>query len=126
MTSGLSLLLLRPHLLLTSLHHLVLLLAFRLSSSTELSTPTANNSTALKVPFNSAARPARPEGTDELEDELAGELVLCQEIMEKVKGLESKVSYQVKKLVALAEADEAKPKNAEASDDVEEGKLHAV
>jgi U3 small nucleolar ribonucleoprotein protein LCP5 len=122
MSSGLSLLLLRPHLLLTSLHQLVLLLAFRLTSSTELSAPTANNSTALRIPYSSSSRPARPTETDDLEDELAGELVLCQEIMEKVKGLESKVAYQVKKLVALAEAEEAKPKNGEDGDeDLEEG-----
>jgi U3 small nucleolar ribonucleoprotein protein LCP5 len=39
---------------------------------------------------------------------LAGELLLGSETLEKVRGLESKLDYQIKKLVGLAEAEEIK------------------
>jgi U3 small nucleolar ribonucleoprotein protein LCP5 len=50
------------------------------------------------------------------ENELAGELALCHEVMDKVRGMESKLEYQVKKLVGLAEA-AAKPQTEEVEED---------
>jgi len=110
-SSGLSLLLVRPHLLMASLHHLVVLTGLRLSSLSS-HTPDASSSAALAHPFagGRTSRPDSPSAT-EWEDELAGELQLCHEVMDKVRGLENKLEYQIKKLVGLAEA-AAKPKAA--------------
>lgn len=48
-------------------------------------------------------RPSLVERTSEYaEASLTSEMVVIREVMEKTKGLESKVSYQVKKLVTLA------------------------
>lgn len=118
MASGLSLLLLRPHLLLTSLHHLVIMLGLRLASASSHE-PDASSSTALSIPFASESRERRDlHSVDEMTDELAGELLLVQEVMDKVRGLESKVDYQVKKLIGLADAEEARGKEAlEAAED---------
>lgn len=49
-------------------------------------------------------------------NELHGQLVVDQEILEKVRGMESKLEYQIKKLTALAEV---KPRQEE-DDDVED------
>jgi U3 small nucleolar ribonucleoprotein protein LCP5 len=53
-------------------------------------------------------------------DELAGELRTNHEVMEKVKGLEGKLEYQIKKLVGLAEAERGK--GTEVVEGIEEGK----
>jgi hypothetical protein len=45
---------------------------------------------------------------------LEHELSVVREVMDKVRGLEGKVSYQVKKLVALAEANKEVPGGADA------------
>ena len=106
-SSGLSLLLLRPQLLLNSLHNLVNLLALRLSSGTDhVADPTA--STAFTTPFASHLRDRRELGDsdDDLIDEIGGELLMCQEVMEKVRGMEGKLDYQIKKLIGLADAEE--------------------
>jgi U3 small nucleolar ribonucleoprotein protein LCP5 len=124
LTSGLSLLLLRPHLLLTSLHHLVILLALRLSSlnaSHSHTNPDASSSTALTTPFAAPRSRRDLKSAKEVEEEIAGELVLVQEVMEKVRGLESKVEYQVKKLMGLADTEDAREKG-KAVEDVEEGR----
>ncbi|BEJ15572.1 hypothetical protein CspHIS471_0501770 [Cutaneotrichosporon sp. HIS471] len=113
LSSGLSLLLVRPHLLLSGLHHLVVLVGLRLSCLRQ-SQPDAASSAALSSAY--AAGRTRPEDPV-WEDELAGELALCHEVMDKVRGMESKLEYQVKKLVGLAEA-ASKPQ-----DEVEEDPL---
>jgi len=120
MTSGLSLLLLRPHLLLTSLHHLIILLGLKLSSAVNIDI-NATTSTALSNSFVQQGVDERNlDSAEEISNELAGELVLVQEIMDKVRGLESKVDYQVKKLIGLADAEEARGKEAiEAAEDGE-------
>ncbi|WVQ82949.1 hypothetical protein IAT38_005085 [Cryptococcus sp. DSM 104549] len=119
-SSGLSLLSVRPHLLLSSLHQLTILLALRLASPSHLSNPDASSSTALSTPFTQPRE--RPELTAEnAASELAGELVVNQEVMDKVRGLESKLEYQIKKLVGLAEAEEKRGK--EIVEDVEEDPL---
>ncbi|CAK9781907.1 hypothetical protein CC85DRAFT_309434 [Cutaneotrichosporon oleaginosum] len=100
LSSGLSLLLVRPHLLLSGLHHLIVLVGLRLSTLRQTQ-PDASSSAALASAF--AAGRTRPEDAV-WEDELAGELALCHEVMDKVRGMESKLEYQVKKLVGLAEA----------------------
>lgn len=115
LSSGLSLLLVRPHLLLSGLHHLVVLVGLRLSCLKD-SKPDAAASVALASAF-AAGRSNRPEDAV-WEDELAGELALCHEVMDKVRGMETKLEYQVKKLVGLAEA-AAKPQ----AEEVEEGEL---
>lgn len=43
-----------------------------------------------------------------------------QEVMDKVRGLENKLEYQIKKLVGLAEAEE---KRGNVVEDVEEGEF---
>ncbi|OXC67936.1 hypothetical protein AYX13_03620 [Cryptococcus neoformans] len=117
--NGLSLLNLRPHLLLSSLHQLVILLALRLASSTE-ATPDPSTSTALSILFPNPR--SRPELTDDnVLNEIAGELVINQEVMDKVRGLENKLEYQIKKLVGLAEAEEKRGKDV--VEDVEEDPL---
>ncbi|OWZ62278.1 hypothetical protein AYX15_05557 [Cryptococcus neoformans] len=117
--NGLSLLNLRPHLLLSSLHQLVILLVLRLASSTE-ATPDPSTSTALSIPFPNPR--SRPELTDDnVLNEIAGELVMNQEVMDKVRGLENKLEYQIKKLVGLAEAEEKRGKDV--VEDVEEDPL---
>jgi U3 small nucleolar ribonucleoprotein protein LCP5 len=103
LSSGLSLLLVRPHLLLAGLHHLTL----------RQNQPDASSSAALASTF--AAGRTRPEDPV-WENELAGELALCHEVMDKVRGMESKLEYQVKKLVGLAEA-AAKPQTEEVEED---------
>lgn len=44
-----------------------------------------------------------------------------QEVMDKVRGLENKLEYQIKKLVGLAEVEEKRGKDV--VEDVEEGAL---
>ncbi|KAL1407156.1 hypothetical protein Q8F55_006570 [Vanrija albida] len=118
LSAGISLLLVRPQLLLASLHHLVVMAGLRLSSLSE-HTPDAGASSALS---NSFASSSRARDTVDFEDELAGELALCHEVMDKVRGMETKLEYQIKKLVGLAEADAARGKAA-VTDDVEEDPL---
>lgn len=104
---GISLLLVRPQLLLASLQHLVQLVGLRLTCAK--GQPEAGNSAALSTPFNATTIRER---TGETEDELAGELALCHDVMDKVRGMEGKLEYQIKKLVGLAEAAEKKPEKA--------------
>jgi U3 small nucleolar ribonucleoprotein protein LCP5 len=122
MSAGLSLLLVRPHLLLASLHHLVIMAGLRLSSLSD-HTPDATPSAALSNAFAAGikSRP-KPDSAAAWEDELAGELQLCHEVMDKVRGLENKLEYQIKKLVGLAET-AAKAKEKEAAGDIEEDLL---
>lgn len=117
LSAGISLLLVRPQLLLASLHHLVVMAGLRLSSLSQ-HTPDAGASSALG---NSFASSSRTRSTDNIEDELAGELALCHEVMDKVRGMETKLEYQIKKLVGLAEADAARGKAV--AEDVEEDPL---
>ncbi|KAL7420307.1 hypothetical protein Q5752_005276 [Cryptotrichosporon argae] len=100
--AGLSLLLARPHLLLESIHNLTILLALRLHGAAP---PAPAISSALTLPFADAVAPDA-EGS-QLVDEVAGQLVRAQEVLDKVRGMESKLEYQVKKLVGLAD-EEAK------------------
>jgi U3 small nucleolar ribonucleoprotein protein LCP5 len=100
--SGLSLLLVRPQCLLSSLHQLVVLTALQLVSNVAPGTSSV-------LPPSLASRSSRYTlGNDQVAQELAGELLLEQEIMDKVRGLEAKIDYQIKKLVGLAEAEEAR------------------
>ncbi|WVQ74026.1 hypothetical protein IAR50_003607 [Cryptococcus sp. DSM 104548] len=117
---GLSLLNLRPHLLLSSLHQLVILLSLSLTSPQE-EQPNPASSSSLTTPFtNPRSRPDLSSLTDVL-TELAGELVMNQEVMDKTRSLENKLEYQIKKLVGLAEAEEKRGK--EVVEDVEEDPL---
>ncbi|TYJ58640.1 hypothetical protein B9479_000476 [Cryptococcus floricola] len=117
---GLSLLNLRPHLLLSSLHQLVILLSLSLTSPQE-EQPNPASSSSLTTPFtNPRSRPELSSLTDIL-TELAGELVMNQEVMDKTRSLENKLEYQIKKLVGLAEAEEKRGK--EVVEDVEEDPL---
>ncbi|WVR03292.1 hypothetical protein IAU60_000283 [Kwoniella sp. DSM 27419] len=123
-SSGLSLLSLRPQLLLSSLHNLIITLSLRLLDPS-LPFPSPEElqaSLALATPFT-ASRSHEQIGDDasELLTQLGGELVLGQEVMDKVRGMESKLEYQIKKLVGLAEADEKR--GQEVLDDVEEDPL---
>lgn len=115
--SGLSLLLVRPQILLTSLHHLVTLVGLRLAAGSE-HTPSIEASTALAAQF-ADGRQRSTTTSDELQDELAGELALCHEVMDKVRGMETKLEYQIKKLVGLAEASAKKAP----VEDIEEGEF---
>jgi U3 small nucleolar ribonucleoprotein protein LCP5 len=93
-------LLARPHVLLSSLHHLVLLLALRLSTQSNYHSDAESSSRAAL----SLASAGVPSNSDEMISRLADELLLGSETLEKVRGLESKLDYQIKKLVGLAEA----------------------
>jgi U3 small nucleolar ribonucleoprotein protein LCP5 len=123
MASGLSLLLVRPSILLSSLHHLVLSLAFTLLGQ-QPSDP--STSSALNQIFGdlSAARIDLDTLDVSAQDELLGELAVNQEVLDKVRGMESKLEYQIKKLSALAEAEEKR--GNEVVDDVEEGELRTL
>ncbi len=97
-SNGLSLLLIRPTTLLSSIHHLIILLGL------QLTTITTNPSSIPPPTFSS-----QPQTRDLSVTELAlpyiqRELSIIREVMDKTKGLEGKVAYQVKKLVALAES----------------------
>lgn len=119
LSDGLSLLLVRPHMLLASLHHLVVLVGLRLSTCSK-HTPKAGTSAALSNPFADDKASVKPEKAEAWEDEIAGELALCTEVMDKVRGMETKLDYQIKKLVGLAEQAEKAKVDA---DDVEEDPL---
>ncbi|EKD01788.1 hypothetical protein A1Q2_03851 [Trichosporon asahii var. asahii CBS 8904] len=98
---GISLLLVRPQLLLASLQHLVQLVGLRLTCA-KSDTPNAGASAALSTPFNAGTIRER---TGEVEAELAGELALCHDVMDKVRSMEGKLEYQVKKAAEVAEDD---------------------
>ena len=101
-SSGLSVLLLRPQLLLASVHHLVLLTALRLTghdTESEESSASFNHVAAVRSAITSPS--AAPSS-------LVENLRVNQEVMDKVRGMESKLSYQIKKLSALAQAEEAR------------------
>lgn len=114
MSTGLSLLLVRPQLLLANLHHLVLAVAYRLSAA---STADLYASDPFKTSFDVDADLDLDEES-RLPEELIGQLGLNQEIIDKVRGMESKLEYQIKKLSALAESQE---KAADAQEAPEEG-----
>ncbi|KAJ9109183.1 hypothetical protein QFC21_000512 [Naganishia friedmannii] len=123
--SGLSLLLIRPHLLLASIHQLVIMLGLRLATSSSMPQGDEEEMPSIR-PF-SADRTERKSLTNSsgeyVQASLQNELTVIREVMEKTKGLESKVSYQVKKLVTLAnEAGlrEADPKKGEEEVDEDE------
>ena len=64
------------------------------------------------------------EGVEDFLDELSGDLTLSQEVFDKVRGMEGKLEYQIKKLIGLADAEEKRGR--EVIDDAEEGKLMKV
>jgi hypothetical protein len=102
--NGLSLLLIRPHLLLASIHQLVIMLGLRLATSSSVPQDDEEEMPSIR-PF-SADRTERKSLANSsgayVQASLQNELMVIREVMEKTKGLESKVSYQVKKLVTLA------------------------
>ncbi|KAJ9125533.1 hypothetical protein QFC22_000494 [Naganishia vaughanmartiniae] len=102
--NGLSLLLIRPHLLLASIHQLVIMLGLRLATSSSVPHDDEEEMPSIR-PF-SADRTERKSlansSGEYVQASLQNELTVIREVMEKTKGLESKVSYQVKKLVTLA------------------------
>jgi hypothetical protein len=59
------------------------------------------------------------EGVEDFLDELSGDLTLSQEVFDKVRGMEGKLEYQIKKLIGLADAEEKRGR--EVIDDAEEG-----
>lgn len=91
MSAGLSLLLVRPQILLASLQNLVITLALNLSG-----TPISEG---VLHPFGEIEHLR----SGAIAEELYGELAVCQEVMDKVRGMEGKLEYQIKKLMALAE-----------------------
>lgn len=106
MSTGLSLLLVRPQLLIANLHNLVLSLAFRLAGQEQFD---MYASTAFTRSFGSEIDVPDPS----IPDELHGQLALNQEIIDKVRGMESKLEYQIKKLSALADVSEKADDTAE-------------
>lgn len=124
MSAGLSLLLVRPQVLLSSLQNLVLLLSLQLSGASDNGNLLESNSSTVRS-FGDLNR-IRPDlsDLDTFSSELIGELATSQEIMDKVRGMESKLEYQIKKLTALVDAEQAK--GAEVIEDAEEGELYIV
>lgn len=122
--SGLSLLLLRPQLLLASLHNLVIQLSLRLATGTSHQ-PSMSDSTAATTSFDTHQRDRREvAGIEDFLDEISGELALGQEVFDKVRGMEGKLEYQIKKLIGLADAEEKRGR--EVVDDAEEGEHFAA
>ncbi|WVQ93934.1 hypothetical protein IAU59_001012 [Kwoniella sp. CBS 9459] len=113
-SSGLSLLLLRPQLLLSSLHNLIITLSLRLLNPS-LPLPSADDlqsSLSLSTPFTAPRSHPSTDNAEEMLREIGGELVLSGEVMDKIRGMEGKLEYQIKKLVGLAEAEEKRGKAA--------------
>ncbi|KAG7530822.1 hypothetical protein FFLO_04801 [Filobasidium floriforme] len=106
-SAGLTLLTVRPQLLLASLHQLVIMLGLRLSTllaadeSEEDDEEELDNDGFTRTFVAPASRPTL-DTVGKVEKAIEEELRVIREVMEKTKALESKVSYQVKKLVALA------------------------
>jgi U3 small nucleolar ribonucleoprotein protein LCP5 len=97
-TEGISLLSLKNHLLLSYIQSLSLLTAHRVlgHSLTLRSRPSQ--------PFTAAARDARGSAAGDLVDALVEDRI----ILEKVKQLESKMRYQIEKLVRISQDDAAR------------------
>ncbi|OCF33150.1 U3 small nucleolar ribonucleoprotein LCP5 [Kwoniella heveanensis BCC8398] len=113
-SSGLSLLLLRPQLLLSSLHNLIITLSLRLLNPS-LPLPSSEDlqsALSLSTPFTAPRAHQPTDNVEEMLRELGGELVLTGEVMDKIRGMEGKLEYQIKKLVGLAEAEEQRGKAA--------------
>lgn len=90
---GISLLSIKHHLLLSYLQSLVLVSAHRVLGHT------LKDKTVPALPFSSADRDPRGSQAGDLVDSMVeGRIVL-----EKIKALESKMRYQIEKLVRLAE-----------------------
>lgn len=106
-SAGLTLLTVRPQLLLASLHQLVIMLGLRLSTllaadEGEEDDGEELDNDAFTRTFVSPASRSTLDTVGKVEKAIEEELRVIREVMEKTKALESKVSYQVKKLVALA------------------------
>lgn len=110
MAQGISLLLLRPHLLLETLHHLCIRLAMQL----------VGDNREWQIPSDLSFVHSI-DGA--LTEKLTGEILVTQEVMDKVKGLESKLEYQIKKLVNLASAAERREVAADDAADGEYSRL---
>ena len=117
--TGLSLLDLRPELLLASIHDNTILLAQRLSSLR------GEPDYTRRLPSSLAASNRPTEDAGELGDDLAADSVVAQEVMDKVAAMELKIGHQIKKYLSLAAAEErraAMPDN----DDEEEGQCRQL
>ena len=102
-SAGLTLLTVRPQLLLASLHQLVIMLGLRLT--TLLDDDDEEDELEVEAFARTFSAPAsRPtlDTAGKVSRAVEEELRVIREVMEKTKALESKVAYQVKKLVALA------------------------
>jgi U3 small nucleolar ribonucleoprotein protein LCP5 len=102
MKDGISLLSVKSHLMVSYLQSLVLLSARRAlgHSLNERSPPSAS--------FAAVERPARGDGAgDRVDSMIEGRVIL-----EKIKVLESRMKYQIEKLVKVAEEDEEKAEDA--------------
>ena len=102
-SEGLSLLALRPNLLLAYTHVYALLLAGALDSSsnettTAAATPSSSSRSSVLDDFT-ASRPIPRPTPASSERALIEEAVLVREVMERVKGMEGKVQKQVDRLV---------------------------
>jgi len=90
---GISLLSVKHHLILFYLQSLVLLVARRAAGDT------LENRSPVSLPFSAAERDARGSGVGDLADSMIeGRIVL-----EKTKVLESRIRYQIEKLVRIAD-----------------------
>ncbi|THH10007.1 hypothetical protein EW145_g1626 [Phellinidium pouzarii] len=92
---GISLLSLKHHIMLSYLQSLVLLSAHRVVGHTLVD----RSSTNQQQPFSTAERAPRGSQPGDLVDSMVENRI----VLEKVKALESKMKYQIEKLVRLAE-----------------------
>ncbi|KAF8120950.1 hypothetical protein EV363DRAFT_1406709 [Boletus edulis] len=90
---GISLLSLKHHLMLFYLQSLVLLVARRAAGDT------LEDRTPASLPFSTAERDARGAGVGDLVDSMIEGRV----VLEKIKVLESRIKYQIEKLVRIAD-----------------------
>ena len=93
MKDGISLLSLKHHLLLSYLQSLVLLSARRATGDS------LTDRTPLSSPFSTVDRELRGSGAGDLVDSMIEGRV----VLEKIKVLESRMRYQIEKLVRVAE-----------------------
>jgi hypothetical protein len=100
LSAGLSLLSVRPNLLISYTHLYALLIADRLASAAQPSPVASSSISTSSVLDNfSAVRSPRSSPILGQDKEVVEEMILIREVMERVRGMEGKVGKQVDRLV---------------------------
>lgn len=119
---GLSLLSVRPQQMLTALHQLVILLGLRLSASAELlPDASAAHHDAMSL---AGVQTAELDNPLEMINTITAQLLVNHETIDKVRGMEAKLDYQIKKLIGLADAAERAPLLVEEAEEGEQSRSY--